>query len=42
VAPAVTRYPQDLEVGDGQVSDRPTTISPEDLVAVIAGQAGSG
>jgi hypothetical protein len=33
-----------VEVGDGQVSDRPTTISPDDLVAIIAGTgcAGSG
>jgi ATP-grasp domain, R2K clade family 3 len=26
-----------IELGDGQVSDRPVTISPDDLVAIIAG-----
>jgi hypothetical protein len=26
-----------VEVGDGQVSDRPTSIDPDDLVAIIAG-----
>lgn len=33
-----------IEVGDGQVSDRPTTISPKHLVTVVAGTspAGSG
>ncbi|GIJ61075.1 hypothetical protein Vau01_085910 [Virgisporangium aurantiacum] len=28
-----------IEVGDGQVSDRPTTIDPDDFVAAVAGPA---
>jgi hypothetical protein len=31
-----------IEVGDGQVSDRPTTISPDDLVSIIADTGHAG
>ncbi len=31
-----------IEVGDGQVSDRPTTITPEDLVAILADTSHTG
>ena len=31
-----------IEVGDGQVSDRPATVNAEDLVAIIAGTGRAG
>lgn len=31
-----------IEVGDGQVGDRPSTVGPEHLVAVIAGTGHTG